>query len=244
MASPSPRAYPAAELIREAWSQSFADRAAIVRAAGLWVGISLLLEGLARFTKGPDAHASNLFDLLTLVVSWLGLSAVTVWRIRALLLGAPAPAVMAPFDRFVLRYAAAELLLGALALMPGFLAIALVGPLAGLALAGLLGFVVALALFARLHLVLVSAALGEAGLGFDRSWRATAGVWPSAALAILACAAPLALLSGQLGAMIAAMGAPLVGNAVATSGAYAQAAVLGTFLARSRTRLAGPVLRA
>ncbi|MCS7266768.1 MAG: hypothetical protein N2038_00365 [Geminicoccaceae bacterium] len=242
MASPSPAAYPLAELVREAWARSFADRVPVVRAAALWVGASVLVEGLARFARDPAQGGMSLLDLLALAIGWLGLSAVTVWRIRALLAGAPLPRLMAPVDRFVIRYAVAELLLGALGLLPGFLAIALLGPHLGLPLAGLVGFAGAIALFARLHLVLVAAALGEPGLGFDRSWRATAGIWPRAALALLACAAPLALLGGQLGATIAAFGAPLLGSAVASTGAHAQAAVLGTFLAESRRRLAGPPL--
>ncbi|MCS6779367.1 MAG: hypothetical protein NZ555_06675 [Geminicoccaceae bacterium] len=248
MARGAAPSYPLAALVREAWLRSFADRAAIARAAGLWVVASLVADVLAA-SLAPGQHGEpvdpasavrGLLGLPLLLVGWLGLSAVTVWRIRSLLQGAPQPVLMAPIDRHVVRYVLAEILVGLLAALPFLMALALLAPIGGVPLALVVGIAAALFLFARLHLVLVAAALGEAGLGFDRSWRATAGVWPVAALAAILCTAPLGLLAGQIGSWIAETGALFVGAAVATAGAYAQASVLATFLAASRLRLLGP----
>lgn len=248
MARGAAPSYPLAALVREAWLQSFADAAAIARAAGLWVVASLLADVLALWLApgehgeavDPASAVRGLLGLPLLFVGWVGASAVTVWRIRALLLGAPQPLLVAPLDRHVLRYVLAEILVGLLAAVPFLLALALLAPIAGVIPALVAGLAAALLLFARLHLVLVAAALGEAGLGFDRSWRATAGVWPIAAVAVTLCTAPLGLVAGQIGSWIAAGGAVFLGSAVATAGAYAQAAVFATFLASSRLRLLGP----
>ncbi len=230
-------------MIAEAYRGTWDERTAVLRAAGLWVLLSLLgelLSALAGSGEGETGAPSTtgLVALPFLLVGWIGLGALTVHRIRVRLAGDPPPALMAPFDRYVVRYVLVELAVGALAMLPSLPAVALLGPIGGLPLALAAGLAVALFLFARLHLVLTAAALGER-IALERSWRVTAGVWPQAAVGLLACSMPLALASGALGAVVGALGAPLTGSAVGTVGAFAQAAVLGAFLAQSWVRLTG-----
>lgn len=247
MASGAPFAgYPVAAMVATAYRETFADRVAVLRAAGLWVLLSLLGdlwsilgEGSGPEPAGPELDGSGPLALPFLLVGWVGLSALTVHRIRVLLAGDPPPALMAPLDRHVARYVLTELVLGALAVLPSFVALALLAPIGGIALAVAVGTVAAVLVFARLHLALVAAALGERGIAIERSWRATAAVWPQAAVGLLACSAPLAMLAGSIGAAIASGGAPLTGSGLATIAAFAQAAVLGAFLAESWRRLIG-----
>jgi len=244
---PRATAYPVAAMVAAAYRQSWNDRQAVLRAGGLWVLLSLLGDLVTALGGGPaptaGAPAPSGADLLALpflLVSWLGLSALTVHRIRAVLLSDPPPTLLAPLDANVARYVLAELVVGALAVLPSLALVPLLAPIGGIGLAVAAGTVAAMLVFARLHLLLAAAALGERGLAIERSWRATGPVWPQAAVGLLACSAPVAMVAGSLGAAIAGAGAPLTGSAVATIAAFAQAAVLGAFLADSRRRLIGP----
>ncbi len=250
MASGAPAGgYPVGAIVAAAYRETLADHVAVLRAAGLWMLASLMVDLLAVLGNTgeppPGEPVPAPFQVLAfplLLIGWIGLNTVTVHRLRHLLLGDPPPRLMAPLDRHVARYILAELLIGAVALLPALAALALLAPVGGAPLAAMAGTVAAAAVFARLHLVLVGAALGEQGLGLDRAWRATAGVWAQVAVALLACSAPLALLSGMLGGWLVERGAPLTGSALGTLGAFAQAAVLAAFLAASRRRLVGPAL--
>lgn len=247
---PSASGYPVGAIVAGAYRRTLEQHVEVLRAAGLWMLLSLAVDLLA-LGGGPGPEPAEPVPspgeiALTplLLVGWLGLTAVVVHRVRRLLLDAPLPRLMAPLDRHVVRYVLAELVLGALALLPALLALALLAPIGGVQLAIAAGTAAAVALFARLHQALVSAALGETGLGIDRSWRATAGVWPQVGVALVVCSAPLAMLSAALGGWLIESGAPLSGSALGTLGAFAQAAVLGAFLADSRLRLIGPPQRA
>lgn|GEM_PF-6542144 len=235
--------YPAIAMVVDAYRTTLADRVAVLRAGGLWVLASLLGELLSVLgapgtrTEGPANGGPDVLALPFLLIGWIGLGALTVHRIRTLLLGDPPPALVAPLDRHVARYLLAELVIGALAVLPSFAALALLAPIGGVALALAAGTVAAIFVFTRLHLALPAAALGEVGIAIERSWRATAPVWPKAAFGLIASSAPLAMIAGSLGAAIAAAGAPLSGSTIATVATFAQAAVLGTFLAASWRRL-------
>lgn len=250
MASGGPTGgYPVGAIVTTAYRETFADHPAVLRAAGLWMLASLVVDLLAVLGSAGEPPAVEpvptpfrALALPLLLIGWVGLNAVTVHRLRHLLLGDPTPRLMAPLDRHVARYILAELLIGALALLPALVALALLAPVAGAPLAAMAGTAAAAAVFARLHLGLVGAALGEQGLGLDRAWRATAAIWPQVAVALLACSAPLALLTGMLGGWLVERGAPLTGSALGTLGAFGQAAVLAAFLAASRRRLIGPAL--
>ncbi len=245
---PGTTAYPVAAMVTAAYRQSWNDRQAVLRAGGLWVLLSLLGDlvtalggGPAPSTVAPEPPELDLLALPFLLVGWLGLSALTVHRIRALLLGDPPPTLLAPLDGNVARYVLAELVLGALAVLPSIALLPLLAPIGGIGLALAAGTVAAILVFARLHLLLPAAALGERGLAIERSWRATGRVWPQAAVGLMACGMPVAMIAGTLGAVIAVRGAPLTGSALATIAAFAQAAVLAAFLADSRRRLLGEV---
>lgn len=235
-------------MVAAAYRQSWTDRQAVLRAGGLWVLLSLVGDLVTALGGGPAPSTADqgpsgvdLLALPFLVVGWLGLSALTVHRIRALLLGDPPPTLLAPLDGNVARYVLGELVVGALAVLPSIALLPLLAPIGGIALAVAAGTVAAILVFARLHLVLAQAALGERGLAIDRSWRATGRVWPQAAVGLMACSMPVAMVAGSLAAVIAGAGAPLTGSALATIAAFVQAAVLGAFLAESRRRLLGEV---
>jgi hypothetical protein len=237
--------FPAIAMVADAYRATLADRVAILRAGGLWVLASLLgdllsvLGATGTEREGPEPGGPDVLALPFLLIGWIGLSALTVHRIRTLLLGDPPPALMAPVNRHVARYVLAELVIGALAVLPSFAALVLLAPIGGVALALAAGTVAAIFVFTRLHLALPAAALGEPGIAIERSWRATAPVWPKAAFGLIASSAPLAMIAGSIGAAITAAGAPLSGSTIATVAAFAQAAVLGTFLAASWRRLVG-----
>lgn len=247
MASGAPAGgYPVGAIVRSAYRDTLADHPAVLRAAGFWMIASFVVDLLAVLGSGREPTTAEpvpaplqLLAFPLLLIGWVGLNALTVHRVRHLLLGDPPPRLMAPLDRYVARYILAELLIGAVALLPALLALALLAPVAGAPLAAMVGTAAAVGVFARLHLGLVGAALGEQGLGLDRAWRATAAVWPQVAVALLACSAPLALVSGMLGGWLVERGAPLTGSAIGTLGAFGQAAVLAAFLAASRRRLIG-----
>lgn len=232
-------------MIADAYRRTWVDRAALTRAGGLWVLASLLGDLLAVMSGdgsgpgGTEGTGAPSVAFPVVLIGWIGLSAVTVHRIRVLLLEDPPPRLMAPLDRHVVRYILAELVVGALALSPSLVVLALLAPIGGVPLAVLAGTVAAIFVFARLHLALAAAAIGERGIAIERSWRATRRVWPQAATGLIACSVPLALISGSTGAAVAGSGAPLTGSTIATLGAYAQACVLATFLAASWRRLVG-----
>ncbi|BCX17234.1 MAG: hypothetical protein KatS3mg117_0916 [Geminicoccaceae bacterium] len=234
-----------ASMIADAYRRTWADRAALTRAGGLWVLLSLLGD-LVAVTSGVESGPGDTegtgapaLAFPFALIGWIGLSALTVHRVRVLLLEDPPPRLMAPLDRHVVRYILAELVVGALAVSPSLVALVLLAPIGDVPLAVSAGTVAALFVFARLHLALAAAAIGERGIAIERSWRATSRVWPQAAIGLIACSLPLALIGGSTGAAIAGSGVPLTGSTIATLGAYAQACVLATFLAASWRRLVG-----
>lgn len=241
---PPASGFPVGAIVAGAYRRTLEQHAEVLRAAGLWMVLSLAIDVLTLEAPPEPAEPAPSPEEILLVpfvlVGWLGLTALVVHRIRRRLLEAPLPRLMAPIDRHVVRYVLVELVIGALSLLPALLALALLAPIGGAQLAVAVGTVAAVAMFARSHLALVAAALGEPGLTLQRSWKATAGIWPQVSVALLACGAPLALLAGMLGDRLVGAGLPLTGAALATLGAFAQAGVFGAFLAESRLRLLGP----
>jgi hypothetical protein len=234
---------PLASTIADAYRRTFADRAFLIRAAGLWALVGLL-GGLLAVGSGdepgtgkPGGDATMWPALLFSAIGWIGLSAVTTHRIRALVCNDPPPRLMAPLDRHVARYILAEFVVAALAALPSLVALVVLAPIGGVPLALSAGTVAAIFLFARLHLALAAAAIGGRGIALELSWRATSSVWPKAAVGLIACSSPLALVASPLGAAIAAAGAPLTGRAIPTLTAFAQAGIFATFLASSWRRL-------
>lgn len=231
---------PAGRLARHAYLDTIGNAGGLVRVGGAWLLLSWATLLLAR-AGGPLGALANLAVAV-------GVAAVAVAWHRHILLGEPLDGRMAPLNARVARYFALTVLLAIAMSAPPLLALAAAGGAApgeggGASLGGgalvAVPAVVLAALYAalRLQLVFPATAIGDAGMGFARSWAATRGngwrlLVGFLAVTLPAAAAAIALVLALHWAAAATGSVALLalGDLAAAANAWIQTPLIASFL--------------
>lgn len=249
--------FPSFDAARWAYRHIWDERHAFLPVAGIWIAAVVLSLGLLMLLGGaepePDPALTGesqqllqgLAGLLSVLLSWLGLSSVVVFWQRRFLNEAPVPAIAAPVDRGVFAYMATEVMLALLAGLPLLVLAVLAGAFAGaggddpaggiLALPLTLGITAAALLLARFHLLLPAVAAGGQRPSLRASWDTTSGNTIRIVAGAIMTAVPVVLAGVMADGIFRSIGAEgsLTGAAIATIIEFVQVSVMGGYLAFS-----------
>ncbi|SNB52174.1 hypothetical protein SAMN07250955_101199 [Arboricoccus pini] len=243
------RPFPLSATVRAAYAAVLGELDTLLRAAGVWLLLLMAISAAARLLPEGNVEASPallaFFAVANLVWAF-SLNAVAVFWHRHILLGEPAPELLAPVNGRVLRYVGVSLLLGLMIAIPFVLLLFVVStivagpggsisPVIDPALSRLLTSVSIALVMARIHLLLPAVAIGDRRMTPPRAWKLTAGYTLPLLCGIFACALPITLLGALLQELLANLGSSgsLTGLAVATIMDFIQATIVASFMAMS-----------
>lgn len=236
MPPPASRALPTGDLVRRSIRDVVDNREKLLEVGFAWLLVLVAVDLVLVLAGGTPGGVGTM--LVSAAASMVALSALAVAWHRRLLLAEPVPGPWPSLDGRIIRYLVHYLAIGLIGSLAFLLAAGVLGLLPGAATLALpVAVLAALLVTARFQLVLPATAIDERAVTFARSWRLTDGNTLRLFAGLVLAIAPgwLALLVAPLlGAVFTALGANLFAQfailVISATGLLVQAPLMAAYL--------------
>ena len=231
--------------VQYAYADVWDGRQLLIRAAGFWLALILLIDGVGAFLgfRNVEMGAENaagagyvfgaILSAVSTIVAIIGIAAIMVVWHRRILSNEPMAGPLAPVRRESIRYILMEIVVALIAATvtgTGVLISTLLGPLAPIGF--MVSVIAGILISVRLTLILPAAAIGDTTMTLKKSWEQTKIHWFRLFAGSILAAIPIVVAAAVAQNLLELLGGAgsLIGEFIGLVGGVIQATVSAAYL--------------